>query len=164
MVFISFLMLFGCQFKNSNNFKMNEGIAKKNKASVFSFFKALENENADGVADLFSENGKHVNPYSSGIFPEGAVGKEGVKNYWEPVFPNFDGMDFIIEEIYAMEDPSRVFVKFSGVIKLKNGAGGYENNYYATFKFGDSGLIEEYVEIFNPIVAARGFGLVDKIK
>jgi len=77
---------------------------------------------------------------------------------------NFDGMDFSIEEIYAMEEPKIVFVKYKGRIKLKNDAGYYENDYYSTFKFNESGLITEYVEIFNPIVAARAFGLIDKIK
>ena len=63
-----------------------------------------------------------------------------------------------------MEDPKMVFVKYTGNIQLKNGAGVYSNQYYSTFKFNDEGKIEEYVEIFNPIVAARGFGLLDKIK
>ena len=42
--------------------------------------------------------------------------------------------------------------------------GFYENNYYSTFTFDEEGKITEYVEIFNPIVAARGFGLLDNIK
>ncbi|GJM61859.1 alpha/beta hydrolase [Persicobacter diffluens] len=63
-----------------------------------------------------------------------------------------------------MEDPAMVLVKFEGRIKLKGDAGWYKNDYYATFKFNEAGLIEEYVEIFNPIVAAQGFGLIDQIK
>jgi ketosteroid isomerase-like protein len=73
-------------------------------------------------------------------------------------------MSFDIEEIYAMEDPTIVFVKFKGDIVLKNNAGVYSNDYYATFRFNEEGKITEYVEIFNPIVAARGFGLIDQIK
>lgn len=139
-------------------------VSERNKANVKAFFKALENENANGVANLFTEDAKHINPYHSDIFPKGANGKEAIKNYWEPVFPNFDGMTFPIEEIYAMEDPNIVFVKYTGNIKLKNNAGVYSNNYYSTFKFNNEGKIIEYVEIFNPITAARGFGLLDKIK
>ncbi|OSY88586.1 hypothetical protein WH52_05865 [Tenacibaculum holothuriorum] len=138
--------------------------ATKNKETVRAFFNALTAENAETVANLFAEDAKHINPYNSGIFPTGANGKEGIKNYWEPVFPNFDGMTFDIEEIYAMEDPNMVFVKYKGDIKLKNNAGVYSNDYYSTFKFNTDGEITEYVEIFNPIVAARGFGLLDKIK
>ncbi len=136
----------------------------KNKATVRAFFQALEEENVDQLVALFANVATHVNPYSSGLFPEGADGKEAIRAYWTPVFPNFDGMEFPIEEIYSMKDPSIVFVKYKGRITLKNGAGLYENDYYSTFKFNEAGLITEYVEIFNPIVAARGFGLIDKIK
>ena len=73
-------------------------------------------------------------------------------------------MEFPVDEIYAMEDPSMTFVKFKGKIKLINDAGWYNNDYYATFRFNEEGKIAEYVEIFNPIVAAKGFGLLDKIK
>ncbi|CAM1343453.1 nuclear transport factor 2 family protein [Tenacibaculum amylolyticum] len=138
--------------------------ATKNKNSVKAFFKALEAENADTVADLFAENAKHINPYHSGLFPQGANGKEAIRAYWKPTFPLFDGMTFPIKELYAMEDPTIVFVSYTGNITLKNNAGVYSNNYYSTFKFNDEGKITEYVEIFNPIVAARGFGLIDKIK
>lgn len=143
---------------------MKTEIGSKNKASVKAFFNGLENENVDAIVDLFAQNAKHINPYHSGLFPEGANGKEGIRNYWEPVFPNFDGMEFTIEEIYAMEYPYFVFVKYKGEIKLKNDAGIYSNDYYSTFKFDEAGKITEYVEIFNPITAARGFGLLNQIK
>lgn len=139
-------------------------ISERNKYAVKAFFKALENKNATEVANLFTKDAKHINPYHSDIFPKGANGKEAIKNYWEPVFPNFDGMSFPIDEIYAMEDPNIVFVKYTGNIKLKNNVGVYSNYYYSTFKFNEEGKITEYVEIFNPITAARGFGLLDKIK
>lgn len=144
-------------------YKMTTDKATKNKNTVKTFFNALTAEDANAVSNLFSEDAKHINPYHSGLFPTGANGKEAIKNYWEPVFPNFDGMTFPIDEIYAMEDPNIVFVKYTGNIKLKNG-GTYSNDYYSTFKFDNDGKITEYVEIFNPITAARGFGLLDKIK
>lgn len=150
--------------KLKNEINMKTEIAKRNKANTIAFFKALESEDVNKVAELFSEDAVHINPYSSGIFPEGAKGKDGIRAYWEPVFPNFDGMTFDISDIYAMEDPNIVFVKYKGDIKLKNNAGVYSNDYYSTFKFDNEGKITEYVEIFNPIVAARGFGLLDKIK
>lgn len=139
-------------------------VSNKNKETVNAFFTALENENVERIVALFTDKAKHINPYASGLFPEGASGKEEIRNYWTPVFPNFDGMKFTMEELYAMEDPTIVFVKYTGRIKLKNGAGYYENNYYSTFKFDREGLITEYVEIFNPIVAARGFGILNQIK
>lgn len=139
-------------------------IGERNKSLVKAFFKALENENASEVASLFAKSAEHINSYHSGLFPKGAKGKEAIENYWKPVFPNFDGMNFPIEEIYAMEDPSIVFVKYKGNITLKNNAGIYSNEYYSIFTFNEGGEIIKYVEIFNPITAARGFGLLDKIK
>lgn len=138
--------------------------SEQNKNAVRRFFKALEDENIEELVRLFAEDGKHINPYHSELFPAGATGREGIRAYWTPVFPNFEGMQFPIEEIYAMEDPSMIYVKYRGIIKLKNDAGHYRNDYYSTFKFNTKGEIIEYVEIFNPITAAKGFGLVEKIK
>ncbi len=139
-------------------------VGDKNKTSARAFFKALESENLDILVNLFAENALHINPYHSDLFPKGAKGRQGIRAYWRPVFPNFAGMTFHIEEIYAMENPNFVFVKYKGDIKLKNDAGVYSNDYYSTFKFDQAGKIIEYVEIFNPIVAARGFGLLAEIK
>lgn len=150
--------------KLKNDIEMKNEIADRNKTNTKAFLKALEDMDVDAVVDLFAKNGVHINPYSSGIFPEGTKGHDGIRAYWEPVFPNFEKMEFPVEEIYAMEDPYMTFVKFKGAIKLKNDAGWYRNDYYATFKFDSEGKIIEYVEIFNPIVAAKGFGLLDKIK
>ncbi|MDC8004280.1 nuclear transport factor 2 family protein [Aureisphaera galaxeae] len=161
------MLLFACsgwEEKQANQLIMNNEIATKNKASVKAFFKALEDESVDDLVALFAEDAKHINPYHSDIFPKGANGKEGIRAYWTPVFPNFDGMNFPIEQIHAMEDPTMVFVQYTGNIKLKDGAGVYSNEYYSTFKFNTEGEITEYVEIFNPIVAAKGFGLLDQIK
>jgi ketosteroid isomerase-like protein len=160
-------LLWGCQRTHpptNNQATMNTQIGEKNKQTVRAFFKALEQENVEALVALFAPDAEHINPYASGLFPAGAKGKDEIRNYWAPVFPNFDGMQFPIEEIYAMEDPTRVYVKYQGKIKLKGGAGYYQNDYYSTFRFNQAGLITEYVEIFNPIVAARGFGLIDQIK
>lgn len=139
-------------------------ISERNKSNTLAFLKALEAMDTDAVVRLFAKDGVHFNPYASGLFPEGTKGHEGIRAYWEPVFLNFEEMDFPVEDIYSMNEASMTFVKFQGRIKLKNNAGWYMNDYYATFKFDDEGKICEYVEIFNPIVAAKGFGLLDKLK
>ena len=171
IVFVIGLLFTACNNENIKHWEsvkkeveMKNKIAENNKANTLAFLKSLEEKNIDALLDLFAENAVHINPYASGIFPKGAIGHEQIKAYWEPVFPNFEKMEFPVDEIYAMEDPSITFIKFKGRIKLKNDAGWYENDYYATFKFNLEGKITEYVEIFNPIVAARGFGLIDKIK
>lgn len=137
--------------------------ATRNKATVRAFFGALETEDPDAVADLFAEDGVHRNPYHSGVFPAGAEGRDAIRAYWAPTFPNFDGMRFELHEVLATEDPRLVFVRFGGIITLKGGTGTYENDYYATFRFDEGGQIVEYVEIFNPVVAARGFGLMGEL-
>lgn len=136
--------------------------AERNKSATRAFFAALEAGDADGVAALFAPEGRHLNPYHCGLFPEGAEGRAAIRAYWAPVFPAFDGMRFDLHELAAMEG-SAVFARFTGRIKLKNGAGWYENDYFATFRFNPVGEIIEYVEIFNPVTAARGFGLMDKL-
>lgn len=147
------------QEKILKDYNMNKNIAERNKKNTLAFFKALENENVDAIVELFADNAKHINPYASGLFPAGANGKEEIRAYWTPVFPNFDGMKFPVEYIYATEEPNFIIIKYTGKIKLKNNAGIYENNYYSTFRFNNDGKIIEYVEIFNPIVAAKAFGM-----
>ncbi len=134
-----------------------------NKAQVRAFFQYLEDKDIPAMVDLFSDNGEQINPYASGLFPNGAKGKKALMNYWEPVPQNFDGMEFTIEELLETENTNLIYVKYRGKIQLKNDAGFYENQYYSTFRFNNDGKITEYVEIFNPIVAAKAFGLIDSI-
>ncbi len=137
---------------------------EQNKRTVQQFFNTLENKNIDHLVRLFAKDGRHINPYHSDLFPTGADGQAAIRAYWAAVFPNFDGMQFPLEELYALENPNIVYVKFKGIIKLKNDAGYYKNDYYATFMFNEDGEIIEYVEIFNPITTAKGFGLLEQIK
>ncbi|MEX0274257.1 MAG: nuclear transport factor 2 family protein [Flavobacteriaceae bacterium] len=137
---------------------------EQNKQRVQQFFKSLESKDVESLINLFATDGKHSNPYHSGLFPTGATGREEIRAYWTPVFPNFDGMEFHIDKLYAMEDPTIIYVKFTGNIKLKNNAGLYSNDYHATFTFNAANEITEYVELFNPITAAKAFGLLDKIQ
>lgn len=148
--------------------RLKDGIATTadfdNKDTVRQFFCALEEENVDKVASLFAGDGRYTNPYQSDLFPSGAQGREEIRKYWAPVLPGFDEMSFQINEIYEMEDPNIIFVKSLGKMRMKGDAEYYENHYYSIFKFNEEGLISEHLELFNPIMAARGFGLVFKIK
>ncbi len=146
---------------NARNTKLKT--MEQNKATVRAFFNALEAENLDRLVGLFSEDAKHVNPYHANIFPKGAYGKEGIRAYWSPVFPNFDGMQFDLKEMHAMDGGEVVYVAFTGKIRKKNNAGLYTNQYYSTFKFNEAGEITEYVELFNPVTAAQGLGLQDQL-
>lgn len=139
-------------------------IAERNKQTVTAFFETLEREDMETLVDMFAEDGVQINPYNGGVFPAGAQGKQELLAYWAPVPGNFDSMRFPIDELLATEDPNVIFVRYRGDIKLKNGAGFYRNTYYSTFRFNDSGEITEYVEIFDPVVAARGLGLLEQLQ
>lgn len=134
-------------------------IATRNKTTVTNFFTALETKNLEKLVSLFADDAQHINPYHSDIFPRGAIGKEEIASYWKPVFPAINSMRFVIEEMYTLESPTSLFVKFKGAIDFLNTTDVYTNQYYATFTFNSRGEILEYVEIFNPIPAAKAFGL-----
>ena len=136
--------------------------AAANLEATRAFLAALEAKDADRVAALFAEDGVHINPYHSGVFPTGANGREEIRAYWAAPFANFGRMTFPIDEIHAMGDAG-VFVRFRGTVELPGGGGTYENDYYCTFKFNEAGEIVEYVEVFNPVTAARAFGLVNQL-
>ncbi|WP_207784584.1 nuclear transport factor 2 family protein [Marinifilum breve] len=144
--------------------KMKNEIAERNKANSIAFLKALEAMDVNAVVALFAEDGVQINPYASGLFSDGVKGHDEIRKYWEVPFSTFPSMKFIIHETFAMEDPNRTLIRCKGKIEMPNNSGWYDNDYYLTFKFNQEGKITEYVEIFNPIVAARGFGLTDKIK
>ncbi|NOU58295.1 nuclear transport factor 2 family protein [Marinifilum caeruleilacunae] len=137
--------------------------ANKHKESVLAFYQAIEEMNTDALVRLFSEDCIHENPYSSDILPEGAIGKEGIRAYWTPVFESFKAVNMSIEEIYAMEDPAIVYVKAQGKVILKDGPD-YNNEYFMIFKFDKEGKIRHYTEVFNPIVALKSFNLLDQLK
>ncbi len=139
-------------------------IAGRNKASVRTLFQLLEQRNIPGFLDLFAEDARQINPFASGLFRPLACGKKELRAYWESVPDQFASISFPIEEIYAMEDPNVVFVSHRGEMTLRTGSGVYANQYYSTFRFNDEGKIVQYVKIFNPIVAARSFGLLDQIR
>ena len=40
----------------------------------------------------------------------------------------------------------------------------YENGYLAIFTFDEQGKIVKWIEYYNPIVSAKAFGLMNKIK
>ena len=138
-------------------------IGDRNKETVRKFFRLLEEENIDDLVELFAEGGVQRNPYTAGVFPEGAEGKEALLEYWGRLPGTFDDMKFPIDDLLATEDPNMIFARYRGEITLKDGAGVYRNDYYSTFRFNREGKIVEYIEIFDPVVAARGFGLLDQI-
>ena len=138
-------------------------VRARNIETVKTFLSLLEQEKIQEFIDLFSENGKQTNPYGSGIFPDSIVGKDALFAFWEPVPARFDGMQFPLKELMPLLDENKILATFTGKIKLKDGAGYYNNDYFCLFHFDTEGKIIEYTEIFNPITVVRAFGLKDQV-
>lgn len=128
------------------------------------FVRFLEQRRLKEFAELFAENGRWIHPYHSGLFPAETVGPKEIYDGIKTAADNFDEIRFPIDEILPFEDPSRIAMKHRGKLKLKNGNGTYENEYFTLFHFDENGKILEWIEYYNPITAAKAFGLMDKIK
>jgi len=135
---------------------MKRKLIDNNKKVVDDFFVALETQEFEMLKDVFSDNGKQLNPYSPEGFPKSFDGAEAIYKQYSGLTANFGQMKFP-RQIYATEDPNFFFVIFKGEIDIKTG-GKYENDYLGTFKM-ENGKIAEYTEYFNQVVMARAFGI-----
>jgi ketosteroid isomerase-like protein len=127
-------------------------------------FRFLEQRKLKEFSELFAENGKWVLPYHSGLFPAEIVGQKEIYKSIQTAAADFDKIQFPIDDILPFEDPNKVAVKVTGKLRLKNGSGTYQNNYFAIFIFNEQGKILEWIDYYNPINAAKAFGLMDKLK
>jgi ketosteroid isomerase-like protein len=137
---------------------------ERNIETAQNVFRFLEQRKLKEFSELFAENGKWVHPYNSGLFPAETVGQKEIYKGIKIAASNFDEIKFPIDEILPFEDPNKVAVKLTENLHLKNGNGIYQNNYLAIFIFNEQGKILEWIEYYNPITAAKAFGLMDKIK
>ncbi|MCG3221825.1 MAG: nuclear transport factor 2 family protein [Candidatus Heimdallarchaeota archaeon] len=136
---------------------------ERNIETVRKFIYLFEQKNFFELSELYTENGKLIYPYHSGLFPPDGVGKKNIYEGWSNLAENFDEVKFPIEEIVPFENPNKVAVKFSGKLKFRNKPSYYENDYLFIFYFDEEGKITESYEYFNPINAAKAFGLMDKL-
>jgi ketosteroid isomerase-like protein len=113
---------------------------------------------------LFVEDGKWIQPFHSGLFLAETEGRIEIQKSFEGIAVNFDSIQLPIEEILPFEDPSKIAVKHTGHLVMKNGRGVYANDYLSIISFDEHGKILEWIEYYNPIIAARAFGMMDKIK
>ncbi len=130
--------------------------------TALALIKGLENTNAKEIADLFIESGEIYLPYSNGLFEDALVGRKSIEQFYAQVFSNFTQMSFEIIQVEENVSTGFVFLHFKGKISIGGGKY-YSNNYYSTFRIQPDGLIKEYVEVFDPVLAARELGLMDKI-
>jgi len=118
----------------------------------------------DEFTKLFVEDGKWIQPFHSGLFPAETVGRMEIQKAFEGIAVNFHTVQLPIEEILPFEDPNKIAVKHTGDMIMKNGRGTYANDYLSIISFDEEGKILEWIEYYNPIIAAKAFGLTDKIK
>lgn len=137
---------------------------KRNIESARNVLRFLEQRRFKEFSELFAKKGKWIHPYHSGLFPKETIGRKEISEGIQVSASNFTEIQFPINEIFPFEDPKRVAVRFTGKLLLKNGSGTYENDYLAIFSFDEEGKIVEWIEYYNPITAAKAFGLMNKIK
>lgn len=136
---------------------------EKNIDTVKNFIDLFEQKKFSEITELFVTDGELFLPYHSGLFPSKTVGKKNIYDNWKNTAKNFDELKFPIDEIIQNDDSNIVIVKLSSKLKFKNKAGFYENDYLMLFYFDENGKILELHEYFNPIIAAKAIGLMDKI-
>ena len=144
-----------------------EGIAvsrEKNIQNARNVLRFLEQRKFKEFSELFAENGKWIHPYHSELFPAEIEGQKEITNWIKKTAANFDDIHFPIDEMMPFLDPNKVAVKNKGKLKLKNSDNYYENDYLAIFSYDDQGKIVEWIEYYNPVIAAKAFGLMDKLK
>ena len=137
---------------------------ERNIQSARNLLRFLEERRLEDFAELFADDAKWVHPYHSGMFPAVTQGKAAIFEGIQEAASNFDEIRFPIEEILPFEDPNKVAVKHRGHLVFKGGKGVYANEYLGILTFDSQGKIVEWAEYYNPIITAKAFGLMDKIK
>ena len=105
---------------NQAELKKKSDITEQNRKVVNNFFVALETQKFEMLKEIFSENGRQLNPYSPKGFPNSFDGAEGIYKQYSGLSGNFGQMRFP-RQIFATEDPNFFFVKFRGEIEIKAG-------------------------------------------
>lgn len=126
------------------------------------FFLLLEEGDIGKWIDLWAEDGIDKKPYATGMFPEKIVGKKAIYDVWKGITKVFDSISFTIQEFIVDEENRTVVVRSDGKGLMKNG-NLYHNTYIFLFHY-DHNKIKECYEYFNPYVAGKNFGMLDKLK
>jgi len=142
---------------------MDNQFKEKLTANTKDFFRLFEEKDFDQWILFWAEDGINRGPYATGMFPEETVGKEEIYNHFVSAAERFDTIKFSIHEIIVEEETRTVVVRLDGKMTIKSG-GIYENTYIFLFHFDENNKIKECFEYFNPYIAGKAFGLLDKLK
>jgi uncharacterized protein len=127
------------------------------------FFFLLEESDINKWIELWAEDSIDKKPYATGMFPEEVIGKKNIYNAWKGIFQLFDSVSFPIHELILDEEKRTVVVRLDGKGVMKNG-NLYQNTYIFLFHYDQNNKIKECYEYFNPFIAGKNFGLLDKLK
>jgi len=75
----------------------------ENIETVRKLVRFFEQKRIDEFAELFSENAKLIQPFSSGLFPAVIEGRNEIRDTIQNFASNFDDIRFPIEEIFPLE-------------------------------------------------------------
>ncbi|XVS60753.1 nuclear transport factor 2 family protein [Actinosynnema sp. CA-299493] len=129
---------------------------RRNVETVRAFLRLLEEKDIDAWIELWAEGADHFYPFGTRMFPAHFIGKTAVYDRWKATPDLFESWTFPLVETWA--DGDTVLARFDGDCVFATGRR-YRNHYLSIFKFTDAGLIYEYHEYFDPIIAAEEFGL-----
>ena len=127
------------------------------------FFISLEEGDIGKWIELWAEDGIDKKPYATGMFPEEIIGKKAIYDVWKGITRVFDSISFPIHEFIVDEERRTVVVRSDGEGLMKNG-NLYQNTYIFLFHYDQNNKIKECYEYFNPCVAGKNFGVLDKLR
>ena len=142
---------------------MDNQLREKLRTITKDFFRLFEEKDFDHWILLWAEDGINRNPYATGMVSEEIVGKEEIYNHFISAAERFNAIQFSIHEIIVEEEKRAVVVRLDGKLTIKSG-GIYENTYIFLLHFDKHNRIRECFEYFNPYLAGKAFGLLDKLK
>ena len=158
------MMIVSCnKSQNKTDIKMENQLRDQLTTSTTDFFRLLEERDMDKWIDLWAEHGIDRKPYATGMFPEEVVGKKVIYGVWKGITEVFDSVSFPIHEFIVDEENRTVVVRLDGKGLMKNG-NLYQNTYIFLFHYDQNITIKECFEYFNPYIAGKAFGLLDKLK
>ncbi|UCF12580.1 MAG: nuclear transport factor 2 family protein [Thermoplasmatales archaeon] len=142
---------------------MNNQLKEQLISKTKEFFHFLEAKDIDQWIELWSEDCINRQPFGMGMFPEEIIGKKALYENFKPIPNNFETISFPIQEIIVDTKNRTVVARVNGDLAIKNG-GYYRNTYIFLFHYDNANMIKECYEYYNPYLAGKAFGLLDKLK
>jgi len=158
------MMIVSCsKSQNKKNIKMESQLRDQLKTATTDFVRLLEERDMDKWINLWADDGIDRKPYATGMFPEEIVGREAVYDSWKGITKVFDSVSFQIHELIVDIKSRTVVVRMDGKGLMKN-SNLYQNTYIFLLHYNKDLKIKECYEYFNPFIAGKAFGMLDKLK